>query len=132
MILGGIKYSKMGITKVILIIKNPSSPRKKVEGEFLVDSGAHYTVLPQDFVKKLNLKPSREQQFSLADGKTIKRSIGGALVNFQGRQITVTVVFGKKGDSALLGITTLEAFGLMLDPFKREIYPSKLMLAKIL
>ena len=117
------------MTKVILVVKNPFNLSKKVEGEFLVDSGAHYTVLPAAVVKKLGLKPSFIQKFSLADGRTIKRAIGGAVVQFEGRELPVSVVLGEKDDDPLLGVTTLESFGLMLDPFKRRIYPSKLMLA---
>lgn len=60
--------------------------------------------------------------------RTITRPIGAALVNFEGRELPVPVVLGEKDDDALLGVTTLESFGLMLDPFKRQIYPSKLML----
>ena len=48
----------MGITKVKLIVKNPEHPSQKAEGDFLVDTGAHYTVLPHALVKKLGLKPS--------------------------------------------------------------------------
>lgn len=111
-----------------LIVRNPLKPGKKVEGEFLVDSGAHYTVIPSKFVKKLGLKPSFKQEFVLADGRTVKRFIGSAMVNFQGRELSVPVVLGETNDDSLLGVTTLESFGLMLDPFKRRIYPSKLML----
>lgn len=118
----------MGVTTVKIIIKNPFSPSNSSEGEFLVDSGAHYTVLPLSVVKKLNLKPSYTQEFSLADGRTIKRKLGSALINFKGRELAVPVVLGEKGDSALLGVTTLESFGLMLDPFRRQIYHSKLIL----
>lgn len=77
----------MGITKVKLVLKNPLEPSKKVEADFLVDSGAHYTVLPQKVVKKLGIKPSYEQEFTLADGRVVKRSIGSALVNFEGREL---------------------------------------------
>lgn len=118
----------MGITKVKLIIKNPFNGGDGMEEEFLVDTGAHYTVIPQELVKKLNLKSSFTQEFYLADGRIIKRDVGGALVRFQDKELPVPVVLGKKGDSALLGITTLESFGLMIDPFKRTIYHSKLML----
>lgn len=118
----------MGITNVTLEIGNPADPSKKIKGEFLVDSGAHYTVLPQSYVKKLGLKPSFNQKFSLADGKIIERPIGSALIKFENKEGAVMVVLGKKEDSALLGVTTLEAFGLMIDPFKRQIYHSKLML----
>ncbi len=118
----------MGVTKVKLTIKNPFNGGEGIEEQFLVDSGAHYTVIPASLVKKLNLKSSFTQQFSLADGRIIKRDIGGAIVKFEDKELPVAVVLGKKGDSALLGITTLESFGLMIDPFKRRIYSSKLML----
>ena len=118
----------MGVTTVKLSIGNPLKPSKKVHGEFLVDTGAHYTVISSDMVKDLGLKSSYEQDFSLADGKTIKRKIGSAVLDFEGRELAVPVVLGEKGDSKLLGITTLESFGMMIDPFKRKIYPSKLML----
>ncbi len=118
----------MGMTKVKLVIKNPTDLSRKTEGEFLVDSGAHYTVLPAAMVKRLGLKSAYQQEFSLADGRTIKRAIGGVVINFQGRELPVAVVLGEKDDDPLLGVTTLESFGLMLDPFKRQIYQSKLML----
>ncbi len=118
----------MGITTVKLTIKNPRYPNKKVEDEFLVDTGAHYTVLPEDIVKKLGLKQSWTQEFSLADGKIIKRPVGGAIIRFEGKELPVPVVLGEKDDSPLLGVTTLESFGLMIDPFKRKLYHSKLML----
>lgn len=118
----------MGVTTVKIIVKNLLMPSKKLEGEFLVDSGAHYTVLPASFVKKLQLKPSFTQEFSLADGRIIKRKLGSAVINFEGRELAVPVVLGEKEDSALLGLTTLESFGLTLDPFKRQIYHSKLIL----
>ena len=117
------------MTEVQLIIKNPTEPKKSVAAKFLVDSGTHYTVLPEPIVRKLGLKPSWAQEFSLADGKIIKRRIGSALIKFERREAAASVILGQKGDAALLGVTTLESFGLMLDPFKRKIYHSKLMLA---
>ena len=118
----------MGVTQVKLILKNPLTPELFVKGDFLVDTGAHYTVLPGAMVKQLKLKPAFEQEFSLADGKIIKRQVGSATINYEGRELSVAVVLGEKDDDSLLGITTLESFGLMVDPFKRKIYQSKLML----
>jgi hypothetical protein len=39
------------------------------------------------------------------------------------------VIFGEKDDSTLLGIVTLGALGLILDPFKRELRPLPMVLA---
>ena len=111
-----------------MIVKNPLQPTKKAEGEFLVDSGASFTVLPNEMVKKLNIKPRFERDFSLADGKIMTRKIGNAAVVIEKEEIVVPVVLGEKDDQSLLGVTTLESFGLMLDPFARKIYKSKLML----
>lgn len=119
----------MGITNVMLRLKSPSDPTKTVSGEFLVDSGAHYTVLPAAMAKTLGLKPSYSQKFSLADGRIMERKISAAIVRLKGREMPAPVVIGEQNDSALLGVTTLESFGLMLDPFERKLYKSKLMLA---
>jgi predicted aspartyl protease len=86
----------MGITTVTLQIKNAFSPSLSVKENFLVDSGAHFTVLPAEIVKKLKLKPSYKQDFVLVDGKVVKRSIGSALINFEGWELSVPVVLGKK------------------------------------
>ncbi|KKU80837.1 MAG: hypothetical protein A2700_00950 [Candidatus Blackburnbacteria bacterium RIFCSPHIGHO2_01_FULL_44_64] len=118
----------MGMTSVKLQIRNLQKPDKKAVGEFLVDSGAFFTVVPEKMVKDLGLKPERTQEFSLADGKTIKRKLGNALIKFRNDEIAVPVVLGEKDDSPLMGALTLEAMGLMLDPFSRKLYPAKLTL----
>jgi clan AA aspartic protease len=118
----------MGMTTVTIKIKNPQNPSKVVEGDFLVDSGAAYTVVPQKLVRKLGIKPSFRQKFTLADGTTIERDIGKAFIEYQGRETAVPIVLGKARDSSLLGVLTLEALGLALDPFERKFYPATLML----
>lgn len=118
----------MGLTKVTLQISNPDHPKKSVEGEFLVDSGAFYTVLPKKIVDELGLKSSYKQNFSLADGTTISRPIGNAYITFEGRKTASAVVLGKPNDSALLGVLSLEGLGLILDPFQRKLHPAKLVL----
>lgn len=116
------------MTSVSLKVKNPEKPSQVIEDDFLVDSGAAYTVLPQSLVKKLGLKPSFQQEFILADGRKVRRDIGKAYIEYQGRETASPVVLGEEEDSLLLGAITLEALGLALDPFQRKIYPAKLML----
>lgn len=118
----------MGLTTVTLEIKNPRTPSRVVREDFMVDSGASYTVLPGNLVKKLGLVPSFKQEFVLADSTKITRSIGSAIVKFDGREIASPVVLGRVHDSPLLGVLTLEALGLVLDPFERKLHPAKLML----
>ncbi len=117
----------MGITSISATITDLSGTRKTT-GNFLVDTGASYTVLPKSMADKLKLKPERSQEFSLADGSTVKRSLGSAVVKIDGKQAATTVVLGKKDDSPLLGAVTLEGMGLMVDPFNRKLREMKLML----
>ncbi len=116
----------MGITKVSLKVKNPANPKKVFEAEFMVDSGATFTVVPSNELKKMGIKPVREERFLLADGKIIKRKVGNALFEHKGIEGAAPVLFGQKGDSLLLGIFTLEAMGLSLDPLKRNLYKATL------
>lgn len=118
----------MGLTKVSLGIKSLDDPSKVVQEDFLVDSGAFYTVLPLWLVKKLGLKSKFEQEFFLADGTKVTRNMGDAFITFEGREIASPVVLGQKDDSALMGVLTLDAMGLILDPFSRKLHSAKLSL----
>lgn len=114
----------MGMTEVRLKIKNPRNPSKVFEGKFLVDSGATYTVVPEQFLRKLGIKPTGKEEFSLVDGRSISRKIGSALYEYEGIERAAPIIFGEKDDTLLLGTFTLEALGLTLDPFKRKLYKS--------
>jgi clan AA aspartic protease len=116
----------MGLSKVNLKVKNPANPKKSFEDEFLIDSGASFTVVPATELKKLGIKPQGEEQFVLADGKVIKRKVGSALYEYQGIERAAPVLFGQRGDNKLLGVFTLEALGFSLDPLKRKLYKATL------
>jgi len=118
----------MGLTKKILKVRNSRDARKSSNVEFLVDSGAVYSLVPAHILKRLGLKPYRKLSFFLADGTEIKREVGDAYFSFNGGSAPSPVIFGEKGDEPLLGAVTLESLGLVLDPFRREIYPIQRML----
>ena len=119
----------MGLTTVSVTITNLNQPTKKTTGKFTVDTGAAYTVVPYPMWQKLNLKSVKVQEFTLADGTSVTRKLGHAMIEVNGDKAPSTVVIGEPGDSALLGVITLENMGLMVDPFKRQLRPMKLMLA---
>lgn len=113
----------MGLTNVKAIIKNPEHPQKEIVESFLVDSGATYSVVAKTTLEKLGIKPHRKMEFILADGRKVSREIGDATFEYEGLRGAAPVVFGLRGDSSLLGVITLEALGLVLDPFKRKLLP---------
>ena len=118
----------MGTVTAKIKISNPSIPKNNYEGEFLVDTGAKYSVVPEYIWKKLAIKPDRVQEFSLADGTIITRPIGSAFIEYQGIKSTTPLVLGSPKDSFLLGVVTLENLGLSINPFTREIYNAKLLM----
>jgi len=119
----------MGLTFLEIAVGNPAAPDITETVEFLVDSGAIYSVVSYDVLEKLGIKPFSEEKFILANGEIITRKKGGALFRYGEKIGVADVIFGEPGDSSLLGATTLEALGLTLDPIKRELKPLPMMLA---
>jgi predicted aspartyl protease len=59
----------MGITFTKARISNPRQPRRRVvELEFLIDTGAIYSVVPGSIARKLALAKLDREEFTLADG----------------------------------------------------------------
>ncbi len=111
----------MGLTTVEVEIAAPNDGDRWESLEFLVDSGAVYSVVPAPVLERLGIRPVAEQVFPLANGERITRRKGIAAFRLGDRIGGADVVFGEPGDSSLLGALTLEALGLALDPLKREL-----------
>jgi clan AA aspartic protease len=119
----------MGLTVLEIEVGNPATPDVTEKLEFLIDSGAIYSVVPSRMLEKLDIKPLTEQAFRLADGSKIVRKKGIALFKYGDRIGGADVIFGEEGDSILLGAFTLESLGLSLDPLRRELKALPMILA---
>ena len=119
----------MGLTVLEIEVGNPASPDITERIDFLIDSGAIYSVVPSNILARLGIRSLAEQEFRLADGMKITRKKGVALFKYRDRVGGADVIFGEEGDSVLLGAFTLEALGLALDPLRRELRPLPMILA---
>jgi clan AA aspartic protease len=119
----------MGLTVLTIEVANPAKPEVTESLDFLIDSGAVYSVVPKAILEKLGIQPLTEQEFRLADGSKIARKKGVAVFKYQDRIGGADVIFGEEGDQNLLGAFTLEALGLSLDPLRRELKPLPMILA---
>lgn len=117
----------MGLTYVQATVSGPKGRSRRLK--FLVDSGAHYTVLPRAVWQALGLKPQQKMAFVLADGTEIDRSVSECRIRLEGRTAHTPVILGERRDDALLGVITLEIFGLVLNPFERTLHHMRLRLA---
>lgn len=118
----------MGLTVLEVGVGNPSDPDNVRELEFLVDSGATYSIVPAPVLEELGIKPISERTFRLADGSKIVRRLGIAAYRYKDLVGGADVIFGEPGDSNLLGALTLESLGLGLDPVRRELFPLPMIL----
>lgn len=116
----------MGMTYKNVSVKELRTSEKDISIHFLVDSGAFHSLVPKEILKQLNIKPFKETQVVLADGTVLTRKVGEAFFELEGAGGTAPVIFGEKGEEPLLGATTLESLGLVLNPLSRELYPLKL------
>lgn len=119
--------STMGLTTQKLVVKESHRSRRKAAVNFLIDSGAVYSLVPAPILRRLGIRPHRTMEFTLADGTPIKRRVGDAYFEYHGEGGAAPVIFGEAGDEPLLGATTLESLGLVLDPFKRRLIAMRLM-----
>lgn len=119
----------MGITTAILRVREHRKSHKFADVEFLIDSGAVYSVVPGKILDELDIEPYKEVSFSLADGTSVKRRVSSAYFEYQGEGGPAPVVYGEEGDTALLGATTLESIGLVLNPFTRTLHPMRMLMA---
>ena len=121
----------MGITNAILKVKEHRKSKKIAEVNFLVDSGAIYSLVPGVILDELEIEPYKEMSFSLADGTVLKRRVCSAYFEFGGEGGPAPVVYGEPGDEPLLGATTLESLGLVLNPFTRTLHPMRMLMANL-
>ena len=117
----------MAITFARVKVSNPARPKKARAHQFLVDSGAYYSVMPAQDLKSIGIVANSFEDFLTATGETVRMPVGNALFEFRKKIRAAPIVFGEKG-VYLLGATTLEALALMLDPLRRESKPAPLVL----
>jgi len=63
----------MGVIYLEGVVAGPTGKQATVR--FLVDSGATYTLLPQEVWQAIGLVPKRSAVFTLADGTMLERNV---------------------------------------------------------
>lgn len=96
--------------------------------ESLVDTGATFTVVPEAVLHRLGVSPVRRMPFRLADGSVVEREVGETKLRLAGQTVTSLVVFGDESMPALLGVYTLEAALLSVDPVRQRLVPTEALL----
>ena len=101
------------------------SAEKAVTVHMLVDTGATFSVIPEALARALGVKRLRRAvPIALADGRRVKLDAGTAIFRIGGREAPATILVGDVAEP-ILGVETLEALGLTVDPRKGKLTPSR-------
>jgi predicted aspartyl protease len=106
----------MSAFRLNVIARNPKREELATQPlTALVDTGSELTWLPADALKGAGIAPRRRRTFATATQQKVEREVGYAILSAEGYETVEEVVFGEEGDMVLLGVRTLEGFGVMVD-----------------
>jgi len=104
------------VFKVNVTARNPKREEQATPAiEALVDRGSELTWLPRELLERIGITPRRKRTFSTASKQILERPVGYAILQAEGHETTDEVVFAEPSDMVLLGVRTLEGFGVMVD-----------------
>lgn len=113
----------MGAFRVSIEIGDPQGQRFQAL-EALVDTGATYTWVPRSILEGLGHQPLRRRPFILADGREVQYGMSWVPIRINGQTEQTLVIFGGEGTQPLLGVVTLEEFGLGVDAVNQRLVPT--------
>ena len=106
----------MSAFKVSVVVRNIKDEALVSQPtDVLVDTGSELTWLPKDLLAGIGVAPVRKQNVSTATEQLVTRETGYAILSAEGFETVDEVVFAEPGDMSLLGVRTLEGFGVMVD-----------------
>ncbi|MDP2364598.1 MAG: retroviral-like aspartic protease family protein [Ignavibacteria bacterium] len=106
-------------------VSNPYNTLKFFEAEFWVDTGALYSLIPQNLLEGIGFEPEGTKNILLADGRTERKLFG--YCKFEIEELTdkaiCPVIAGSNDSILLLGATALENFAVEVDPVSKTLHP---------
>jgi clan AA aspartic protease len=106
----------MSAFHVNVVAVNPQNQQQTTAAvRALVDTGSELTWLPADVLAAAGIKPIRQRSFATATSQVVSRDVGYAILRAENFETIDEVVFGQPGDCDLLGVRTIEGFGVVVD-----------------
>ncbi len=115
--------TQMGTFYVRCKVENHVDRSKSViVAKMLVDTGSDYTWVPAMSLEKIGVeREKKDLPFVMANGESVTRSVGFAIIRLDKYFTIDEVVFAEKGDLRLLGARTLEGLNLTVDPKRKKL-----------
>ena len=113
----------MSTFSVQAFVANPTRPDRRLGVELVVDTGATYTLLPDEIVGHLELATPWQRTATLASGEDMTFPMGHVLMQLGGEEMPTIFLAGPPGCQGLIGAVTLEEFALAADPVHQRLVP---------
>jgi len=120
----------MSMFKVNVVARNPKREELATKPmEALVDTGSELTWLPAEVLKDAGITPRRKRVFATATQQKVERETGYAILSAEGYETNDEVVFAESGDMTLLGVRTIEGFGVLVDNIGHRFVATTMIVA---
>ena len=86
-----------------------------------MDTGATDCLVPRQHLQSIGLAPDGQRVYELADGSEVRMDITVGRVEFMGKFVGATIIFGEADAEPLLGVTALESVGIEVDPRNQSL-----------
>jgi predicted aspartyl protease len=113
----------MSTFSVQAFVANPTRPDRRLGVELVVDTGATYTLLPDEIVRHLELVTPWQRTATLANGEDMTFPMGHVLMLLGSEEMPTIFLAGPLGCQGLIGAVTLEEFALAADPVHQRLVP---------
>ncbi len=124
---------EMGTFRTIVGVENVSQQSGIRElPETMVDTGSEFTWIPRTVLESLDIKVQRKQRFILADGRSVEREMGYAIIHAAGFATADDVVFAEVDDLILLGVRSIEGMNLRIDVVRKQLVEAGPVVAAVL
>lgn len=110
----------MGLTHVPVTVSNLITG-DSFTANFLIDTGYTESMIPASALRKIGIEPEGKRTYELANGQLEDYEIGFAAISFLDERIAGQVLFGPENAEPLLGVISLEAAGIVVDPKNQSI-----------
>ena len=114
----------MGTFFAAALLAAPEMPERRQSVRLLVDSGSTYTWVTASVLRALGVTPTERRRVMTIEGQIVERDAAEILFTLEGRTLHTLCLFGEAGDLDVLGVYTLEGFGLGVDPVQRKLIPA--------
>jgi predicted aspartyl protease len=112
----------MGTFYLDCTVEDVTGGRSATVPKMLVDSGSEHTWVPEAVLDSIGvLRQKKDLEFRMANGVTITRTVGFAIVRCGSFFTVDEVVFAQPGDLSILGARTLEGFNARVDAYQKKL-----------